>query len=91
MKQFSIIRTRYVIVRDEKEILCGILGRYKFCPFDEVKKAALKTYDSQARAMAGLRKFIESCHEQKKHTYQIVPVVESIIAAGPEFKKMRGK
>ena len=91
MKQFTIVRERFVIVRDEKEILCGILGRYKFCPFDEVKKAALKTYDSKARAMAGLRKFMENFQTQKEHTYQIVLVVESIIAAGPEFKKGRGK
>jgi len=86
MKQFSIVRKRYAIVRDEKEILCGILGCYKFRPFDEVKKASLKTYHSEPRALSGLRKVMESCQD-KKHKYKVVPVVESIIATGPEFNK----
>lgn len=89
MKQFSIVRTRYVIVRDESELLCGLLGAYKFRSFDKVRQAQLKTYDSKARAEYGLRNVMENCPD--KHTYKIVPVVESIIAAGPEFKKMRGK
>ena len=86
MKKFSIFRTRYVIVRDEKEILCGMMGAYKFRPFDKVKKAQLKTYESKARALAALRKIPEISQDQE-HEYKVVPVVESIMAKGPELNK----
>lgn len=90
MKQFSIVRERYVIVRDEKEILCGMLGNYKFRPFDSVRNIQLKTYESMDRAEYGLENFTAKCQDTQKHTYKIVPVVESIIATGPMFDK-KGK
>lgn len=88
MKQFSIVRERYVIVRDEKEILCGMLGNYKFRPFDNVRNIQLKTYESQDRAEYGIENFMKK--HPDKHTYKIVPVVESIMATGPMFNK-KGK
>ena len=87
MKKFSIFRTRYVIIRDEKEIFCGVEKSFKFRPFDSVKKSSLKTYESETRALAALRKITEGC-QNDGHEYMVIPVVESIImATKPEIEK----
>lgn len=91
MKQFSVVRTRYVIVRDEKEIFCGIMRSYKFVPFDKVKNTSLKTYESQTRAWASFKRYYSGYTEEEQQRYRVVPVVESIIATGSEFEKRRRK
>lgn len=78
MKQFSIVRKRYVIIRDDTEILCGMMRNYKFRPIDKVKNAQLKTYDSEKRAWSAFNKYF-GCSDEELHRYKVVAVAESIM------------
>lgn len=80
MKQFSIVRKRYVIVRDETEIYCGMMRNYQFRPFDAVKNSQIKTYESEKRAWKSFKKFYNGYFEEENSRYKVVPVAESFIA-----------
>lgn len=69
----NVERKRYIIVRNDNEILCGLARDFKFKPVDEIKNTAIKTYLSEKMAQASLEKSfgnIENC--------KVIAVTESI-------------
>ena len=46
----NIERERWVIIRDENEIFCGLARNFHFNKLDDVKNTAIKTYLSEQKA-----------------------------------------
>lgn len=75
----DIKRERWVIIRDEDEIFCGLSRNYQFKKIDEVGDTAIKTYLSENKARAS---FISSWWNAEKWiasgSIKFVKVIESI-------------
>jgi hypothetical protein len=79
--KLSIVRERYIIVRDGAEVFCGIAKHYQFKPFDNIGDTAVKTYRSEAQAISA---FNRSWHEEyDSERYQVRKVVESVMEVSP--------
>ena len=55
MKNGALIwinRERWVIVRDGKDIFCGLARNYKFKPIDDIGDTPIKTYLSRNKAIS---------------------------------------
>lgn len=61
--EINISRERWVVIRNNDEILCGIAGNFHFNPLEDVKNTAIKTYLSENKAMAS---FISSWTDAKE-------------------------
>lgn len=71
-----IMRKRYVIVRDGKDIFCGLARNFQFKPVSELGDTAVKTYLSKKKAISA---FNSSWHEDfDDNRYKVVEVTESI-------------
>lgn len=46
----SIKRERYVIVRDDSEIFCGLARNYQFKKIDNIGNTSIKTYTTKEKA-----------------------------------------
>jgi hypothetical protein len=76
-RMINITRIRYIIVRDGTEIFCGISKNYSFRPVGKIGDAAVKTYRSEAQAIAALnRSWFEDYDGER---YQVHKVVESVM------------
>ena len=72
----KIKRKRWVIVRDGKEILCGLARHYHFRPISEIGDAAIKTYLSKNKAIASFESSWGAEYDGLR--YKAVEVAESI-------------
>lgn len=52
----NITRQRWIIVRNETDILCGLSRNYDFKPIDKIGDTAIKTYRSKKSALSSFRK-----------------------------------
>lgn len=71
----KIQRKRWVIIRDENEIFCGLARQFTFKPIDNIGDTAIKTYLSKAKAEAG---FIRSWWTADSENWKAVEVTETI-------------
>lgn len=75
----SIKRKRYVIVKDNKYIFCGLARNYQFKSIDDIGDTAVKTYLSEKKARAS---FISSWRRAEEliesGSVRFVEVMESI-------------
>lgn len=80
-KRLYIKRKRYVIVRNNKDIFCGLSRDYKFKPVNELGNTPIKTYLSEKKAWSS---FLSSWHpaskEWCKDTFEVVPIDEEILS-----------
>jgi hypothetical protein len=53
---YSITRQRWIIVRNETDILCGLTRNYDFKPIHKIGDTAIKTYRSKKSALSSFRK-----------------------------------
>jgi hypothetical protein len=73
----SIIRIRYIIVRDGAEVFCGTAKHYNFKPLGKIGDAAVKTYRSEAQAIAALNRSWFEDYDGERYTVR--EVVESVM------------
>lgn len=72
----TIRRKRWVIIRDGKDIFCGLARNFQFKPVADLGNTAVKTYLSRNKAIAS---FESSWHDKyDDNRYKAVEVVESI-------------
>lgn len=72
----SIVRVRYVVVRDGAEVFCGLAKNYQFKPLDDIGDTAVKTYRSEAQAIAAFNRSWHEYYDGEK--YRVRKVVESV-------------
>lgn len=73
----NIVRDRYTIIRNEKDVFCGLARNYYFKPLDDIRDTPVKTYRSGKTALnALLRSWKPS--ESGKDTYRVVKVKEQL-------------
>lgn len=46
----SIKRERYVIIRDDSKIFCGLARNYQFKKIDDIGNTSIKTYTTKEKA-----------------------------------------
>ena len=88
--RLHIQRYRWAIVRDRKEIFCGLAQGYQFKAIDDVGNTAIKTYSSEQKARAGF--MMSWCGAQKLIDAGRVEFVEVIESLGTQefFKWLKG-
>ena len=52
---FKIMRKKWVLVKNEKEILCGAQRHYRFEPFDEIGDKEIKKFRTKKEAISYLK------------------------------------
>jgi len=77
-----IKRTRYIVMRNDGAIFCGLARNYQFKPVEKIGDTAIKTYLSENKAKAS---FLSSWWDSKKEDfdsgkYKVVEVNEIIEA-----------
>lgn len=72
-----INRERWVIIRNNTDIFCGLARNYKFKPIAKSGDAAVKTYLSEKKAIAAFNKSWDEDYDGVK--YKVVKVIESIV------------
>lgn len=77
----QIVRTRYVIVRDDNSIFCGLARDYQFKPINDIGDTAIKTYLSEKKAKASFLRSWSNSAEIDFDTgkYKVVEVEERIM------------
>ena len=75
--KIRIERKRYVIIRDGKEIFCGLARHYKFKPISDIGDAAIKTYLSRNKAIAAFNRSWSEDFDDSR--YKVIEVTESIV------------
>ena len=72
-----IVRDRYTIIRNEKDVFCGLARNYYFKPLADIGDTSIKTYRSGKTA---LNSFLRSWKpsESGKDTYKVVKVKEQL-------------
>lgn len=60
-------RTRYIVMRDDGAIFCGLARHYKFKPIEEIGDTAIKTYLSENKAKSS---FLSSWWDSKKEDFE---------------------
>lgn len=72
----NILRKKWVIVRNETDIFCGLARHYQFKPISEIGDTSIKTYLSCNKAIAA---FSSSWNQKYDDDYyKAVEVTESI-------------
>lgn len=75
----TISRERWVIIRDDTDIFCGLARNYEFKPIDNIGNTAIKTYLSKNKAEASFCKSWYRGEELlKKGSVKAVKVMETI-------------
>lgn len=74
--KISIERKRYIIIRDGKDIFCGLARNYKFKPISDIGDASLKTYLSRNKAISAFNKSWYEDFDDVR--YKVVEITESI-------------
>lgn len=60
-------RTRYIVMRDDGAIFCGLAQHYKFKFVEEIGDTAIKTYLSENKAKAS---FLSSWWNSKEEDFE---------------------
>jgi hypothetical protein len=60
-------RTRYIVMRDDGAIFCGLARDYKFRSIEEIGNTAIKTYLSENKAKSS---FLSSWWDSKKEDFE---------------------
>ena len=77
MPDVNIQRNRWVIIKNNTEIFCGLARHYTFKTIDDMGDTAIKTYSSRDKAIAA---FERSWDDYDDNVYKAVEVVESLIS-----------
>ncbi len=89
--KLHIQRYRWIIVRDRKEIFCGLAQDYQFKNIDDIGSTAIKTYSSEQKARYG---FLNSWGNAQKlidaGRVEFVQVIESL-GTQEFFKWLKGE
>lgn len=72
----SIKRERWIIVRNDNEVFCGLAKAFQFKPFSNIGNTAIKTYLSKNKAITGFNRSWSEDYDGIK--YKAVKVTESI-------------
>lgn len=79
----DIKRIRWIVIRDGKEIFCGLAQHYEFKPIENIGNTAIKTYLSENKARAS---FISSWYDAKKEIengrIRFAEVIENVKEVG---------
>lgn len=77
----QIVRKRYVIVRDDNKIFCGLAKDYQFKPINDIGDTAIKTYLSEKKAKSSFLNSWRNSSEKDFDTgkYKVVEVEERIM------------
>lgn len=78
----NISRKRWVIVRDDGYMFCGLARKYEFKPIDNIGNTAIKTYLSRNKAIASFERSWNDYYDDNR--YRAVEVDESIVEAPHE-------
>jgi hypothetical protein len=54
----NITRKRWVLIKDEKEILCGSQRNHVFKPLDDVGNRAIKTFRTKKESISYLKNYV---------------------------------
>lgn len=77
----KVVRKRWVILKNENEIFCGISRKYFFCSLDNLGSACIKTYMSKNQAINSFNKCnIDGLYDGV--VYKAHEVLESIQISG---------
>lgn len=76
VEELKIQRKRWVIIRNEDEIFCGLARQFTFKPIDNIGDTSIKTYSSKAKAEAGFRN--SHCRGILMKNWKAVEVTETI-------------
>lgn len=72
-------RKRWIVVREDTgEVFCGLAKHFQFKPISDIGDTAIKTYRSEAQALAG---FANSWHGAN-FSVRAVPVMETLTEDG---------
>jgi hypothetical protein len=83
----EIKRTRWIMTRNNgREIFCGLARHYCFKEISGIGRTAIKTYESEAKAIAALER---SWGNYQEDYYKAVEVTE-IIAINGERRESEG-
>lgn len=75
----KISRERWVIIRDNTDIFCGLARCYQFKPIDDIGNTAIKTYLGKNKAEASFRKSWHRGEELLENgSVKAVKVIETI-------------
>lgn len=86
-KSININRKRWIVVRNDTDVFCGLSRNYDFKPLDKIGDTTIKTYKSKRMALAGIRTSwripfdvpVEDDHiNYKGDTYTAIEVTEVI-------------
>ena len=81
--KMHIQRYRWVVVRDGKDIFCGLARKYEFKAIDKIGDTAIKTYRSRNIAESSFRRSWWHANELiEAGRIEFVKVVEQIYTAG---------
>ncbi len=81
--KFHIQRYRWVVVRDGKDIFCGLAQNYEFKAIDNIGDTAIKTYRSIKTAENSFRRSWRHADELiEAGRIEFVKVVEQIYTVG---------
>jgi hypothetical protein len=74
-----ISRERWVIIRNDTDIFCGLARNYEFKPIDNIGNTAIKTYLGKNKAEASFRQSWHRGEELLKNgSVKAVKVIETI-------------
>ena len=77
----KVVRKRWVILKNESEIFCGLSRKYFFCPLDNLGNACIKTYMSRYQAINSFNKCsIDGLYDGV--VYKVHEVLETIQISG---------
>jgi hypothetical protein len=75
----KISRERWVIIRNDTEIFCGLARNYEFKPIDDIGNTAIKTYLSKNKAEGSfLKSWYRGKELFKSGQVKAVKVIETI-------------
>ena len=80
MNKISMTRVRYVVVRDDDKIFCGLARNFTFKSINDLGDTAIKTYLSENKAKAALlRSWNADESDFTNGRYRVAKVNESIV------------
>lgn len=74
----KIIRERWVIIRDDKYIFCGLSRNYTFKLIEDIGGTPIKTYLSENKAISSFNSSWNDKYDGIR--YKAVKVIESIVS-----------
>ena len=85
--KFNIIRDRYIVVRGDREVFCGLARSFHFKNLDEIDKTSIKTYHSENKAKSAVMSSFRLDEEDWENgDYRVIKVKECIFTVSPEIE-----